>query len=1140
MIGASNTGSVTAGVIGVGGVAVGDQSVVLVQNASTGIVNAGLAGVIGVGIGDGDKVKVTNDGAVTAGQIGVGGLVVGDNNSVNTINSGSVDPDIAGVISLAVGDGNTVDVANSGAVTAGLIGVGGLAFGNDNTVTVQNAGTGSVTADTAGVIGLGIGDGNGVVVDNYGTVAAGVVGVAGVAIGDGISVDVSTSGAVAAGTIGVAGVGVGSGDVTVDVLGPVQSDGIGVFAFKGGDGDTTVTVDGPISGRSAAATGMDGVSVVNTDGSGLVLVTTSVSGTIVSAGDGIAVDKSSGDGDGTNAVIVNSAGSITASGNGVNVVQDSGDGNLVVTTSGVINAGAAGVTVSKTDGEGDVSILANANVSAANGLIAYGEAQDGDATITTAAGTTISATQTGISATKLSGGSGTVSINTGSQSVVVAGGTGIAATNSVGGGSANVFVTIGTGASVQAGTDAVSASGSDSVTVSASNGSRVRGDSGQTGTGRGIAISSGAAATVNVGAGSVISGSGTDWSNAVLSVTSGTAANITIATGALVTPWAYDGSSAANSDLATAASRIAVNAAGGATTLNNYGTLVGRIGLSNNADIFNNFSSNTWVVVGDNNFGGGSDTLSNPGRIQTALNGAVGEQTNLSSLESFVNGDPTGVGLGLVSLSDETAGQLAFNANRDVTYTSGTFTGVGNSTLAVDAYLGGPGSTSDRLVVGGLDVNGNPISGAVTYGTTKILVNDVNSGPGGYNPSGIAIVEAQNGSTPAGTFSLDPNSAHYSSRFGGIIDKGLFFYDLATTPAATGSKQVLVGLPGQEALEFPSFITGAQTIWHETAGLWLDRQADLRSYFLNPPQASPGDASSKLGAGAAEAAQKSLAPGVWAKAVGNWMTRDSSVSYSSFDKNFDFDTSYNQNTYGFMAGADIGGNITDKSAILFGVLGGYITSQLNFDQSPTSGDYTGGTVGVYGTYINGGFFLDGLVKADFLNLDYSAPTLSGYGGASQSSDVTSLGFVIDSGYRIQWTPQLFFEPVATLAYVNASIDNMASISDSLVEFNDGESLRGAVGARFGGRIYDAESYWIEASAVGRLWYEFDGDNSATILNAGAPFTATDNFGGAFGELGGSVNLFGKDSGWSGFVNADVKFSNEFTAGTALTGVRYNW
>nr|WP_255607960.1 autotransporter outer membrane beta-barrel domain-containing protein [Ancylobacter sp. Lp-2] len=441
-------------------------------------------------------------------------------------------------------------------------------------------------------------------------------------------------------------------------------------------------------------------------------------------------------------------------------------------------------------------------------------------------------------------------------------------------------------------------------------------------------------------------------------------------------------------------------------------------------------------------------------------------------------------------------------------------------------------------------MNGNPVAGAATTGTTKIRINDLNTGPGGFNPEGILVVSVRNGTTDASNFVIDPTSANYADKFGGVIDKGLFIYDLAVAPVAGGGTgQYLVGVPDQEAFELPSLITGAQTVWHETAGLWLDRQADLRSYLTNPAPPSPGTPvvtkEQGLVTKAPPAAAPGVTPGVWAKAVGSWMSRDNSASYGALGNQYGFDTSYSQDTYGFIAGADFG-KTTDSSAWIFGVMGGYVTSSLDFDGSPTSADYSGGTVGVYATYLNGGFFLDALFKADILDLDYSAPTLGDVGYTGESTDATSLGFVLDTGYRIAWTDKLFVEPVATLAYVSTGIDDLVGLSGNTVQFHDGESLRGAIGARVGGRLYETDAYWMEASAVGRLWYEFDGDNRVTLLNTGLPFSVSDDFDGAFGEIGGNLNWFAKTSGWNGFVNANVKFNGDFTSGTALTGLRYKW
>ncbi|WP_334176022.1 autotransporter domain-containing protein, partial [Pseudoxanthobacter sp.] len=1045
-----------------------------------------------------------------------------------------------GVVGAGIGDNGVVSVTNTGAVTAGRAGVGGLVDGNGSTLAVNNSG--SVVAQDFGVIAAAFGNNTSTQVQSSGSVTAGQIGVGGLVAGDNTVLGVRSTGPVSAGSVGVAGVSSGSGSVDIAVQNSVRSDGIGVLAVKDGAGNTTIGLDGPVSGRSAAATAGDGVRVENSNGNGLVQVTTTASGTIAASGSGLSVTKTNSSGDGTNAVIASLSGAINAGQNGVYINQTNGDGAVLVTTSAAITAGATGIAVAKSTGSGDISVQSNAGITALNGITASGVAQNGNILIATAANTAVSAGASGITATKTAGGSGAVSVTTGSGSTIAAGGAGITATNN---GTGNtVAVATGTASTVRAGQTAITAGGADSVTVVTGIGSFVRGDSLQTGAGGAVAVTGASVATINIGANSVASGAGFGTSGAVISATSSSGTSINIAGGALVTPWAFDGSSPANTDLVTAAGRTAITAQGGAAVVNNYGTVVGRVGLSGSNDTFNNYSSNTWIVVGDNSFGGGYDTLTNPGRIVTALQGGVAEQTSFGSLETFVNGAPAGGGSGLLTMIDEVPGQLAFNAARDVTYTSGTFTGTGNSTLGVDAYLGGLGSTADKLVIGGLDANGNPISGTVASGSTKVLVNDVSLTAGSYNPMGILVAEAQNGSIGPFSFTIDPASTNYSTKLGGVIDKGLFFYDMVTAPTPSGGVgEYLVGVPGQQAFEFPSFITGAQTIWHETTGLWLDRQVDLRSYEMNPSLAAPATGTNQAGkgdlAGGAATTRPTLGPGLWAKAVGSWMSRDSSSGYSILGNSYGFNTSYTQNTYGFIVGADFSREM-EKGTWLFGMLGGYLNSSLDFNKSSTSGDYNGGTVGLYATYINGGLFVDTLMKVDILNLDYSAPSLGGFGQTSQTQNATSFGFHIDTGYRMPLKNGMFVEPVATVSYVNTDIGDFTGIGGATVQMNNSDSLRGALGARFGGRILNGDSYWMEASAVGRLWYEFDGYNKATLLTTGMPFSATDDFHGAFGEVGGNLNIFSKVNGWSGFVNGNVKFNGDFTSGTALTGVRYKW
>jgi hypothetical protein len=81
---------------------------------------------------------------------------------------------------------------------------------------------------------------------------------------------------------------------------------------------------------------------------------------------------------------------------------------------------------------------------------------------------------------------------------------------------------------------------------------------------------------------------------------------------------------------------------------------------------------------------------------------------------------------------------------------------------------------------------------------------------------------------------------------------------------------------------------------------------------------------------------------------------------------------------------------------------------------------------------------------------------------------------------------------------------------------------------------------VEASLIGRVWHEFDGQNEVLIKNLGPTFKVTDDFGGTFGEVAGLVNVLSKTSGWSGFAKGGVKFNGDFYTVTDHSGLRYTW
>src|SRR5690606_115956 len=109
-----------------------------------------------------------------------------------------------------------------------------------------------------------------------------------------------------------------------------------------------------------------------------------------------------------------------------------------------------------------------------------------------------------------------------------------------------------------------------------------------------------------------------------------------------------------------------------------------------------------------------------------------------------------------------------------------------------------------------------------------------------------------------------------------VIDKGLFYYDVALvdTPTGTspnGQEFRLISAPDHEAFELPALVTGAQSIWHESTGVWLDRQVDLRNQRLMA-------GTMEQGADLPVAYDDGRSGGVWAKALGSWTDRDNAAS----------------------------------------------------------------------------------------------------------------------------------------------------------------------------------------------------------------------------------------------------------------------
>lgn len=442
-----------------------------------------------------------------------------------------------------------------------------------------------------------------------------------------------------------------------------------------------------------------------------------------------------------------------------------------------------------------------------------------------------------------------------------------------------------------------------------------------------------------------------------------------------------------------------------------------------------------------------------------------------------------------------------------------------NSELWIDAELT-HGGLADLLLVGG----------NVT-GTTLVSVNDLDGGPGQYDPEGVLFAVVA-GSTDVSNFTT-----------GGGIDKGLFRYDTylrVDDPALSAGADgwYLASTLDGEAYEFPGIMSGAQALWNTSTGTWLDRTADLRVALgdgaIDPNCAK--DCLPEIG---------NVTPGVWMKALAGTQSRDSDNRSAPppgmLGDSYGYDNGFDQNFWGFLIGADAGKEWTTASghnaAWLAGIMGGYLGSQLGFNDSNTDVDYEAFTLGVYTTYLNGGFFIDGTLKADLGTVDYDSDLGGGF-SESTSSDFTSIGGLVDMGYRFDVSSGVFIEPMATLSYVNTSIDDMDVLGTN-VAYDDGESLQGRLGGRIGATI-EGDSMKSELFLEGSVWNEFMGDYDARLGSNGYDVKTDLDTGGVYGEVGVGANVFG-DAGWNGFLTGAVQFGDsDFLGYSGNLGLRYSW
>jgi hypothetical protein len=224
-----------------------------------------------------------------------------------------------------------------------------------------------------------------------------------------------------------------------------------------------------------------------------------------------------------------------------------------------------------------------------------------------------------------------------------------------------------------------------------------------------------------------------------------------------------------------------------------------------------------------------------------------------------------------------------------------------------------------------------------------------------------------------------------------------------------------------------------------------------------------------------------------------------------------------------------------------GAIGGYVQSDVTF-RSGQFFRYEGGTAGASASYMKSGFFVDGLLKADLLNLQLGMP-MGPY--SSMWTSAETLGGVWNAGYRYDWG-RVFIEPTATLTYSTTRIGRLNELAALGAEarFGNGEDFRGGFGGRVGTTLPSViPGHGLEASFTGRVWDQFasNAGRVVDIVNGGVGQSFGDyTLGQVYGEAKGNLALLPAGPGLAAYVSGGARFNDQFTTWTARGGLAYRW
>lgn len=717
------------------------KGIVVTQNGTGAIsltATGNITGLAGNGItlrdgptGDGDITVNNLTGKATGTGAGSVGLLVenfnaGNDGNISIKQLGGAAGGAYGIDVQTKGDGDVTIDAGGNVTGSSIYGIRSRSYGSGSTTVTTEAGS-VVTSGSSGIVAINRADAilasehSSITVANYGTVNSGAslnqadnapagleVGYLGAGIGSAANANVygnvvvnNYGNVTAAGGYGIHAYNYGNGDVTVNdgagtaVIG--AEIGIRAQALNGGTGNVTVTLGANASVKSTTSYGILAYSIDKGD----ISVTLASGDSVISGGSGIvAVNYAAAIASSVHSTISVVAHGVIHSGSALN-----GDS----TTPGAIIAGykPGGNGVFSSTVTGDVTVTSDATITADAGygieVFTWGV---GKVTVTTGAGSSITAAGTAIGTFDHGGGDVTVT-NNGS------------ATGAVG---LSAFA---------AGAGAITIVNNGHITGTSSVGISVN----QNGVAPGDPAATGSTHITNTG--SVVGATGF----AAIYVQENTTGSATIDNSGTIGP------AIASSVISTT---YAIFETGGAITINNTGHINGNISVV--SATFNNNAGGIWTVAGSSVFGNVSSIV-NAGEIDL-LNGASISVngtgiSNSGDIDSWgaasltgtiVNGHLIEVHTGTLTLfgSLSGAGSVTIDANatleiKNVVSQTVTFAGAG-AELEIDTATFG-GSIAGFAANGKIDLSTITWDGGTTATYDAVTGNLVVSDTHGHSIS---------------------------------------------------------------------------------------------------------------------------------------------------------------------------------------------------------------------------------------------------------------------------------------------------------------------------------------------------------------------------------------------------------------------